>query len=413
METYLIREENMDRLEKKLETIRKKCEASKCSFTFNIKPDRIYKDGQDEDGNDCTFCYREVEVDGTARYEGWRFVATLDHHEAGNVIRAFDHELVIPEKYQTCGPTCEHCNKIRSRKDTYLIYNDETGEFKQVGKSCLQEFTNGLSAENVAFFCSVYEQIEGLGGYTGPSFNRYISVEQILNYAFECYKHWGYQKSRYSFEEDVPVGYRSTKERVVDYYYIDRASGEHRLTLLDEMEAVGFNPESEYAKTSTEGALNWIKSLTEDELIGNQYLRNLHVLCSDDYVDYRSLGVLVSLPIAYDKHLGQVKEKEEKERAHEAEKSSEYIGEIKERITVPVTSFTCVSAWDTLYGTTYLYKFTDEAGNILIWYASNPVNEEDSVVSVTGTIKDHSEFQGVKQTVLTRCKVAHAEQKEG
>ena len=52
----------------------------------------------------------------------------------------------------------------------------------------------------------------------------------------------------------------------------------------------------------------------------------------------------------------------------------------------------------------YLYKFVDEAGNIFIWYASRPIELHERM-TLKATIKAHNERNGVKQTVLTRCKV--------
>jgi hypothetical protein len=405
---YQIREENMGRLEKKLKTIAKKCEKTKCSFNFEITGE-VFKEVKNTLGDVIdTFKYIEVEVEGEAKYNGWRFVATLDHHAEGNVVRAFDTELVIPDKYKTCGPTCEHCNKIRSRKDTYLVYNDETSEFKQVGKSCLQEFTHGLSAEDAAFFCSVYDQMESLGSYLGTSSTSYLNVEDILKFAFECYKHWGYQKSINSFyDENPPIGYRSTSTRVTDYYFIRRVPSKVREALQAEMDEVGFNPDSEDTLATTKAALAWIRNLEEKD-IDSSYIRNLHIICCDKYTEWRNLGILVSLAAAYNRHIGQLKAYEKKQRAAEAEKAaSDYLGQVKDKITVATSNFACISSWENMFGTTYLYKFTDDDGNVCIWYASRPVNNEDKVNSVTGTVKDLAEYNGVKQTVLTRCKVSY------
>ena len=410
MATYLIREENMERLEKKLATLQKKCIASHCSLSYQVKGDE-FKTFTNDYGEEITVRYKVVEVDGEAKYNGWRFVATIDHHDAGNVIRAYDTEIVVPDKYKSCGSTCEHCNKIRSRKDTYLIYNDELAEFKQVGKSCLQEFTNGLSADNIAFFCSIYEEMEKGYDYSGSSINRYISVEQMLNYAFETYHHFGYQKSESSFyDEEIPVGYRSTKTRVTDYYYVKRLPSSVREVLEAEMAEVNFNPESEYAVESTKSALDWIKNIEEAELNSNEYIRNLHVICSDEYTDYRSLGILVSLPVAYDRHLEKIAAYEKKQKEDKAAAdASDHIGAVGDRLTVEVDSFKCISSWDTQYGTTFLYKFTDKANNVYIWYASKYIDDEELVSTVIGTVKEHSEFNNIKQTVLTRCKVSHKE----
>lgn len=408
MAQYRIHEANLERLEKKLATIQKKCAASNCTFRYEITGEE-FNTCKDDNGVEYTAKYFIVDVEGEAKYNGWRFIATIDHHEEGNVIRAYDTEIEVPAQYKTCGPTCEHCNKIRSRKDTYLIYNDNNKEFKQVGKACLQEFTNGLSAENVAFFCSIYEKMEEGYSYSGTSYNRYVDVEYILQYAFECYKHWGYQKSRNSLEE-VPFGYRSTLERVTDYYYIQRQMQKRREELYEEMNEVGFDQNSEYAVETTKAALEWIRNEKGDN---NEYIRNLHVICSDQYTDYRSLGILVSLTVAYARHIDQVAAYEKKQKEVAAEKeASQYVGEVKQRITVDVDSFECKSSWEGAYGMTFLYKFTDNNGNIFVWYASSPVREEGGVVTIVGTVKDHSEFNGVKQTVLTRCKVTCKKEQE-
>lgn len=408
MTTYLIHESNLERLEKKMATLQKKCNQSHCSFTYNITGTEFKTYTNEETGEEYTAKFFVVEVDGTAKYNGWRFVATLDHHDAGNVIRAFDTELTIPEKYKTCGPTCEHCNRIRTRKDTYLVYNDDTQEFKQVGKSCLQEFTNGLSAENIAFFVSIYEAFESSGGYSGPSYNRYTEVDAFLRYSFECYKHWGYQKSAASLEGDVPRGYRSTKDRACDYYYINRAFPAVREQLQAEMDEVGFDANSEYAVSNTTAALEWIRSIDEDERRTNEYLRNLYVVSSDMYTDYRSLGILASLTVAYLRHIKKIAAYEKKQKeTEEIRKVSEHVGKVGERIEVACTSFVCKSSWEGPFGTTYLYSFNDTTNNVYIWYASSPVlaTDEERIVSVKGTVKEHSSFNGIKQTVLTRCKV--------
>ena len=407
MKNYLIHESNLERLEKKMATLQKKCAQSHCSFTYNVLGEEYKTYTNEDSGEEYTAKFYQVEVDGVAQYNGWRFVATLDHHDNGNVIRAYDTELTIPEKYKTCGPTCEHCNRIRTRKDTFLVYNEEKNEFKQVGKTCLQEFTNGLSAENIAFFVSIYEAAEASYGYSGLSYNRYTSVDEFVPYAFECYKHWGYQKSAASIEGDIPIGYRSTRDRASDYFYIGRCFPKDRERLQKEMDEVGFDANSEYAVSNTTAALEWIRNIDKAELEGNEYLRNLYVVASDRYTDYRSLGILTSLTTAYLRHIDQIAAYEKKQKAQEEEKAtSNHVGTVGQRLTVATSSFACVSSWSGYYGPTYLYKFTDESGNVFIWYASSPVDNEDLVIAVTGTVKEHSEFNGLKQTVLTRCKVS-------
>ena len=99
---------------------------------------------------------------------------------------------------------------------------------------------------------------------------------------------------------------------------------------------------------------------------------------------------------------------EQRQREAEAEaarKSSNYIGEIGKRITINVAEAKYITSWETMYGMTHLYKFLDADGNVFVWFASSMIDEAE-VKSVKGTVKDHTERDGIKQTVLTRCKVA-------
>ena len=90
---------------------------------------------------------------------------------------------------------------------------------------------------------------------------------------------------------------------------------------------------------------------------------------------------------------------------------SEYIGSIGDRLNVEATLrgiFTFEKPAYRGYGTDtiHIYKFTDDAGNILIWNttAFAEVHEGDRV-NLVGTISEHKEYAGDKQTVLKRCKV--------
>lgn len=60
---------------------------------------------------------------------------------------------------------------------------------------------------------------------------------------------------------------------------------------------------------------------------------------------------------------------------------------------------------DSFYGTSLLLTFEDEEGNILTWFTkSEPAVEKGEGVILTGTFKKHEEYNGVKQTVITRVK---------
>lgn len=91
---------------------------------------------------------------------------------------------------------------------------------------------------------------------------------------------------------------------------------------------------------------------------------------------------------------------------------SEWIGEVGERIDMELT-LSHVASWEQNkycgYGTEfmYLYTFKDDKGNELVWKTTcfELCHSEGKKFQIRGTIKEHSEYKGTKQTVLTRCKV--------
>lgn len=90
---------------------------------------------------------------------------------------------------------------------------------------------------------------------------------------------------------------------------------------------------------------------------------------------------------------------------------SEYVGEVGDKINDTVTLeriFSYERRSYSGYGTerVRVYKFRDDNGNILVWNTTSWQDvAEDIRVKLTGSVKEHSEYKGEKQTVLTRCKI--------
>ncbi len=125
--------------------------------------------------------YFDVTVTGTIpRLAGWTFLATLDHMEVdgetANLLRVVPgFEGRLPEAFRTADATnCDHCHKrITTRKNTFIVRSEETGEFKQVGRTCTQAFLGGLDPHDVAKMLE-YLQLafavgDGEGGFGGAT----------------------------------------------------------------------------------------------------------------------------------------------------------------------------------------------------------------------------------------------------
>lgn len=402
MATYAIHENLIDTLEKKLAHIEAKCRKYGCEFHYE-RIGEEFREVEDTYGNKCNVRFILVEAEGTAIVDGWRFVAVIDHHENGNVIRQYDYDIEVPTKYRTTDCVCEHCNTFRNRKDTCLVYNDSTQEWKQVGKTCLQSFTDGLSASMVALHTSWQDelvQVDGTLGTWDKQSYRYYPIEDLLMYGCECIQHFGYQKSG---SWDRPTGWRSFE------YYEFIELGKHfpekvENMMKSEISSFGFKAKTDYNIELSNKALEWIRSV---DVSDNLYLHNLQVICKSGYVKSRDIPLLISLIPAYNRNVKQDEFRQKREAELESSREqSKHVGNIKDKLIIDVSDCTLVTSWDTQYGTSFLYRFVDKENNDFIWITGISV-EVDKVKSVIGTVKEHSEYNGVKQTVLTRCKVMY------
>ena len=392
MATYAIFEGNMERLVKKLTHIANKCTKFGCEFKFEEVGEE-FREVKDEGGRVQTLRFVIVNAEGVAKLNDWRFVASIEHTANGNIINRAAFDIEVPERFYTSKPFCEHCGTSRVRKDTYIVMNEVTGEFKQVGKSCLADFTHGLSASTIAQYYSWFEEVvKGEAVDFGSGYTQYYETAKLLPYYAETVRKFGYAKTT--------SGEDSTASRGLAFYMLLEKGyapyEEARKNLQNDIDQVSFNANSPEAVSDTEAALAWL-----DEQDGSSnYIHNLKTVCSLEYVTRKHLGIVASLFATW-------KREAPKAEAKKAQKElSRYVGNVGQKFTFKVNSFELLTSWDTYYGVTYLYKMIDEAGNVLIWKSSKRVEDPDAVKMVTGTVKAHAEFNTVQQTELTRCKVS-------
>lgn len=397
---YAILEDNLSRLEAKLTRISNKCKKYGCSFIYE-KLGEQYKTLTNEHGFEYQAKFIIVRVEGTAVVNNWEFVASLEHTEKGNIINRISN-IEVPERFYTSSPVCEHCKSNRFRKNTFIVHNTETGEFKQVGKSCLLDFTNGLSAEMAATYVSLFDTvIAGEAPVEGSSYQYYLNTVEYLQFVAETISKFGYVR-----RNDHGT---FTADRAFEYYVVAHGGYtspnyiEYRNRLISEMEKVKFNPERPEIILLVKSAMNWI--LGQDE--SNNYIHNLKTACSLEYITSKNFGVLASLFPTYNRELEYQAEKaaEEERRRKEIERNANsiFVGSIKERITVQVESIKCVTSFETEYGFMRIYKIVDISGNVFVWKTGNLLDENSK--EIVGTVKAHNEFRGIKQTELTRCRV--------
>ena len=385
--TYEIYEGNMERLSKKLTTISNKCAKYGCEFHFE-ELGETFREVKDEDSGELhTARFITVDVSGKAQISDWEFIATIEHAQPMNIIRSFRPEVEVPAYFYTADTYCEHCKTRRVRKDTYIVRNTETGEFKQVGKSCLRDFTGGLSAEQVAQYISWFDEVIK-GEAVEPGFKHYESTEEVLLNAVESVRLYGFTKT-----ETYGCG-TSTKQIVLEQIH---NFGSYR----DRIDRDGFDPDHKGNAEKVEAILAWAKNLPME--LG--YISNLKTTLAREYCESRDVGIICSAVAAYNRDMDiQARKAAQKKQASQ----SRWVGNEGDRIELHNLSVRLLTSWDTMYGMTYLYKFIDEQGNTLTWKTGKWLGVTDEItpdlrISLKGTVKKHSEFNHELQTELTRC----------
>lgn len=402
---------NLAALEKKLTRVRNKCARYGCEFTYE-KTGETVREVKDDDGKKYTVRYITLRTSGHAIINGWQFVASVEHTEKGNIINRVE-DIEIPSRYYCGDPYCEHCRTRRARKDTYIVRNLETGDFKQVGKTCLYDYTHGLNAEFIAATEQWFHDLEDAQNYRGGGYaERMLDTREFLAYCAETIARFGYVRTQDAGE--------STRDRATSYYGVEHGwySGlyakEIREELTREMEKVGFNAHRPQNAEKVTAALDW---LSRQDVSGN-YMHNLTVATALEFTIISNAGILCSLFPTYDRELEREAERAERERElarkAEMEKVSDWQGEVGKRVEFKPVEARIVTSWVNSFnpygGMVYIWKIKDGDGNIYTWKTSNVFreNNDGEVVlpeTIKGTVKEHKTYREVKQTELTRCKL--------
>lgn len=134
------------------------------------------------------------------------------------------------------------------------------------------------------------------------------------------------------------------------------------------------------------------------------------------YEKIRAEQEAVNEKLKAERELAEKLEAERKAKEEALEKAqkaiSQYVGEVGEKITI-IGAYE-KSAWFETYDPfgrpeiRYVHTFKDVDGNKFVWKTGCGLPREKdkgNPVEITARIKDHSEYDGEKQTVVKNCKI--------
>lgn len=364
--------------------------------TYSISPIREEERSYQEwDGSWSNMSVPVIDItfEGCApQVDGYQFLARITHdREIGNIVQTAPgvEDGIVDPKWRTADSTCDHCNRKRSRNDTFVLQNIKTGAQINVGRSCLRDFTGIDSPERVLAKFAYSKMVRDLSEECGR-YNWYVSILPALACASIIIRMRGWCPNSRADEFTSSTAQLVNSVMNGDYEEAKRL----RKEVLE-------NRKPEDLETAR-AALEWIRN---EMPVRSDYEDNLKKICSADGVsNYRYFGTMISGLPAYFRH---IERKLAYTRRIMSDRQSKWQGKENERLrALSVQYLESRTLCDTDYGVLKLHKFKDEDGNIFTWKTCNRVDAPtNSHVKLDGTVKKHDEWNEIQQTLLTRVKI--------
>ena len=320
----------------------------------------------------------DVTVDASYRISGYSFIALLERTDSGNIVKTASEDVYVPEIYRD-RYECDHCKSNRNRKFTVVLKNDTTGEYIQVGKSCCKDYLGRDLADYasyLSFYSDVEEEVENLRSEFS-SYTPCYKFEDVIYQTLERVARNGYISKSKAFD----TGNIATSTAVFCAFNFREYEGE-----TFEIYEVSDKSKEDYVEI-----LAYLESLPAD----TDYRYNIKTLSTLKYIENSNLGLVVSIVGSW---LRDTAIKEKKEQSA----TSNYVGEVGEKLNIVGTPV-CIHSYLGEYGWNYIYKLT-VGDDVIIWKTNKFLDEVE--MTIKATVKEHSEYNGVKQTVITRGRIA-------
>lgn len=352
--------------------------------------------------------WHRVEVTGhSPKLADWRFIAVLEplNTDEGteNLTRVLPGET-CPAEFRTRIGECDHCNKHRNRKETFVVKHANGGH-KCVGRNCLKDFLgyhddpNALAsiAEMLAELAGLCEDAgdEGWGGGSFRGRPSEWSIEHFLALAAcRVRKHgWVSKAAANEAYERGDTRKDATANVVLEILTPPNFNDDQAKRAWAKL--VAEHIVEEVDKANAEAAIEWAKELEAGD---NDYLHNVNLVARVGTVSRRTAGIAASILAAHEKALGWEREAKERESLPE----SNWIGTEGERLKCLKVTVKKIIAKESAYGTTGIHLMNDENGNDLTWFATGSWLKEGETVHIAATVKAHDTYKERKKTVLTR-----------
>lgn len=402
--TFAVLVDRLDELKATLTKLAKKANrygSTPISFTIVGVPYEQKRQITDWDGETrkVTVCVQDVCVTGVAPTVGdYEFIARLELSEAGVLIhKAPAHNDVSLEQFQDSNGHCDHCKSNRRRNEVYVVRERTTGKFLQVGSTCLRDF---LGVDDPRWIAARFEFFKNFRD-TFNQCDEYSFVQSIrgtLRLASVAIRLFGWCSKTMARESEslIPTSYY-TELPFMSTKFMSAKQIELRTKMIN-------SATNEDDKTA-QNVIDWVRGLDSEKVRKSDYLYNLSIIFGmDNITNDRHIGIVVSAVAAYHR---EMENELRYSQARKALLASEHRGELKQRLRdIPVTMNAKRVIGECSYSGAekLLIQFLGEDNAVYVWFTTANLSDTEigQKVKLTGTVVKHDEFNGVKQTVLSR-----------
>lgn len=327
------------------------------------------------------------------KHDGYTYVATLksvalDNNSREVVVYGSKENL---SEYYSLEFRCDHCHTNHIRY-TVHVFENENGERKIIGSSCAKAYFGIDIAQSLNKLLNFYsvdlsDEIEENFCSNFRSLSSSFDKEEFAKVVRGVIKHDGkyISRSNSEYSDAIPTSsnailclknpaYKTKEEKEYDEKIFSAGSD------LDYSKVVEYWDEKEET---------------------NNFIHNVKISLKMQQPKEGFIAYAVW------EYMREVEDFTGKKKLNEISKNSEYFGEIKQRLTVNAEVVKLIER-ETQYGMSTIVKLISDDANVITWFASRIFSDDElkegMKVKLTGTVKGHNEYKGVKSTILTRCK---------
>lgn len=328
------------------------------------------------------------------KLNGWELRATLEHVDNTCLVHCVPGYSVPTKFRKNTSYDCDHCGKMIRRKETHVVYNADSDEYKAVGSGCIKDFLGHRDPKSIArwytWFSRVMQSFKDEEEYFGENWNPgdEIGLELWLSFVCESVIRNGWL-SKSKFEANGFVGQPTTWDALDNYIASWGRPDPNKDNWIP----------SDEAKERAKKIVTWAREKfgKVDSNTADEYHYNLKMLVNLDFVTRKNQAIVASLAPYY----WREQEALARKAAMKDKPSSKYFAEIKDRIEISAEVIS-IKEWNGDWGVAYIHNFLTEEGNQVCWWGSHNDMEPGKKYKFKATVKKLAEWNDQPQTVVTR-----------